>query len=274
MKPNPAAGRRLAASTCGSLLAALVVLSSCSAAPARQAPAPDEAHRLARERMVATQIEGRGVHDPRVLDSMRRVPRHLFVPEAVRDSAYHDTPLPIGFGQTISQPYIVALMTALAAPKAGDRALEIGTGSGYQAAVLSPLVKELYTVELVEPLAAQAAERLARLGYANVTARAGDGYGGWPDRAPFDLIVVTAAPERVPPALLEQLAPGGRMVIPVGRQDEEQWLRVIEKGPDGRTRTRDEIPVRFVPMVPKKDGGGPPSGDAACTGLPATAGPA
>jgi protein-L-isoaspartate(D-aspartate) O-methyltransferase len=180
------------------------------------------------------------------------VPRHLFVPDAQRDAAYLDTPLPIGHGQTISQPYIVALMTELARPRATDRALEIGTGSGYQAAVLSPLVKELSTIEVVEPLATEAKERLAALGYGNVTVRAGDGYAGWPERAPFDVILVTAAPERVPPALLEQLAPGGRMVIPVGRQDDEQWLRVVEKDAGGRIRTREEIPVRFVPMIKKQ----------------------
>jgi len=231
----------------------IVALWACPGAePERQADKPDEAYRIARERMVASQIQARGVSDPRVLDSLRRAPRHLFVPDAQRDAAYLDTPLPIGHGQTISQPYIVALMTALARPRATDRALEIGTGSGYQAAVLSPLVKELSTIELVEPLAVQAKERLAALGYGNVTVRAGDGYAGWPERAPFDVILVTAAPERVPPALLEQLAPGGRMVIPVGRQDEEQWLRVVEKDAGGRIRTREEIPVRFVPMIKKQ----------------------
>jgi len=235
------------------LFSLILFLSSCSCArPAQQAATADEAYRVARERMVASQIQARGVRDPSVLEALRRAPRHLFVPDAQRDDAYLDTPLPIGHGQTISQPYIVALMTELARPKATDRALEIGTGSGYQAAVLSPLVKELFTIELVEPLAAQAKERLAALGYANVTVRAGDGYAGWPERAPFDIILVTAAPERVPPVLLEQLAPGGRMVIPVGRQDEEQWLRVVEKDAGGRIRTREEIPVRFVPMVPRK----------------------
>jgi len=229
-----------------------IAISACAGGVPESQSAPREAaYPLARERMVASQIEARGVRDPRVLDSLRRVPRHLFVPDAQRDDAYLDTPLPIGHGQTISQPYIVALMTELARPRATDRALEIGTGSGYQAAVLSPLVKELFTIELVEPLAAQAKERLAALGYGNVTVRAGDGYAGWPERAPFDVILVTAAPERVPPALLEQLAPGGRMVIPVGRQDEEQWLRVVEKDAGGRIRTREEIPVRFVPMVRK-----------------------
>ena len=237
----------------GVVLALTVVLASCSGqAPVPQAAARDEAYRLARERMVSSQIQARGVRDPKVLDSMRRAPRHLFVPDALREDAYLDTPLPIGHGQTISQPYIVALMTALARPQATDRALEIGTGSGYQAAVLSRLVKELYSIEVVEALAGEARKRLATLGYDNVTVRAGDGYAGWPERAPFDVILVTAAPERVPPALLDQLAPGGRMVIPVGRQDGEQWLRVVEKDAGGRVRTREEIPVRFVPMVPGK----------------------
>ncbi|RPJ73973.1 MAG: protein-L-isoaspartate(D-aspartate) O-methyltransferase, partial [Acidobacteria bacterium] len=169
-------------------LGLILSLSACSAPvpAAGQASSPDDAYRLARERMVASQIQARGVRDTRVLDSMRRAPRHLFVPDAQRDDAYLDTPLPIGHGQTISQPYIVALMTELARPKAGDRALEIGTGSGYQAAVLSPLVKVLFTIEVVEPLAARATETLAGLGYANVTVRAGDGYAGWPERAPFD----------------------------------------------------------------------------------------
>jgi len=202
--------------------------------------------------MVEEQIVARRIRDPAVIAALRAVPRHLFVPASEQPHAYDDGPLPIGHDQTISQPYIVALMTELARPRATDRALEIGTGSGYQAAVLSPLVKELFTIELVEPLAAQAKERLAALGYGNVTVRAGDGYAGWPERTPFDIILVTAAPERVPPALLEQLAPGGRMVIPVGRQDEEQWLRVVEKDAGGRIRTREEIPVRFVPMLPKK----------------------
>jgi len=230
----------------------IVALWACPGAEPERQATPDEAYRIARERMVASQIQARGVRDPRVLDSLRRVPRHLFVPDAQRDAAYLDTPLPIGHGQTISQPYIVALMTELARPRATDRALEIGTGSGYQAAVLSPLVKELSTIEVVEPLATEAKERLAALGYGNVTVRAGDGYAGWPERAPFDVILVTAAPERVPPALLEQLAPGGRMVIPVGRQDDEQWLRVVEKDAGGRIRTREEIPVRFVPMIKKQ----------------------
>lgn len=232
-----------------------LLLALCCASPATdpgsrddQPGQPDDAFQSARERMVTAQIAARGVRDAGVLASMRRAPRHLFVPEAHRNDAYDDTPLPIGHGQTISQPYIVALMTELARPKVTDRALEIGTGSGYQAAVLSPLVKELFTVELVEALAEAARTRLRSLRYENVTVRAGDGYAGWPDRAPFDVILVTAAPEEVPPALIEQLAAGGRMVIPVGGQHEEQRLRVIEKDRSGGVRSRDVIPVRFVPL--------------------------
>jgi protein-L-isoaspartate(D-aspartate) O-methyltransferase len=201
-----------------------------------------------RERMVTDQLQARGVHDPGVLAAMRRVPRHLFVPPEEQAHAYEDRPLPIGHGQTISQPYIVALMTELARPRAGDRALEVGTGSGYQSAVLSGLVGEVFTVEIAEELARAAERRLANLGYANVRTRVGDGYGGWPERAPFDLILVTAAPDHVPPALISQLKPGGRLVIPVGAVYDVQELRLIEKDPAGRVRTQNVIPVRFVPL--------------------------
>jgi protein-L-isoaspartate(D-aspartate) O-methyltransferase len=201
--------------------------------------------------MVAEQIAARDVKDPRVLAAMREVPRHLFVPADQQSSAYDDRPLPIGYGQTISQPYIVALMTELARPKATDRALEIGTGTGYQAAILSRLVAEVYSIEIVEPLAAEARTRLARLGYTNVTSRTGDGYGGWPEKAPFDLIVVTAAPDHVPPPLVAQLKPGGRLVIPVGEVFSVQELVVIEKDASGKTRTEQITPVRFVPLKRK-----------------------
>jgi protein-L-isoaspartate(D-aspartate) O-methyltransferase len=201
-----------------------------------------------RHAMVDTQIAARGVRDERVLAALRAVPRHEFVSEAERPYAYDDHPLPIGHDQTISQPYIVALMTALARPAATDRALEVGTGSGYQAAVLSRLVAHVHTIELEGDLASTARARLARLGYANVTTRQGDGYDGWPDAAPFEIIVVTAAPEVVPPALLAQLKPGGRMVIPVGSVHGVQDLLLIEKHAAGTTTTRSVIPVRFVPL--------------------------
>jgi protein-L-isoaspartate(D-aspartate) O-methyltransferase len=202
-----------------------------------------------RQGMVAEQIAARDVRDPRVLAAMRDVPRHLFVPRDLQRQAYADRPLPIGYDQTISQPYIVALMTELARPRAADRALEVGTGSGYQAAVLSRLVSHVYTIEIVEPLARSAEQRLKTLGYANVTVRAGDGYAGWPDNAPFDIIIVTAAPDHVPAPLLAQLKPGGRLVIPVGPVSAVQELQLIEKDTAGRTRTTRVAPVQFVPLV-------------------------
>ncbi len=222
--------------------------------PSMSVPNPDlqDQFSAARAAMVSQQIAGRGVRDPRVLSAMREIPRHLFVPEADRRDAYEDSPLSIGHGQTISQPYIVALMTELARPRDTDRALEIGTGSGYQAAVLSRLVARVYTIELVEPLAQTARERLERLGYGNITVRQGDGYGGWPEQKPFDVILVTAAPEQVPAPLIEQLAPGGRLVIPVGAMSGVQDLLLIEKDVNGRTTSRNVIPVRFVPLVRKR----------------------
>jgi protein-L-isoaspartate(D-aspartate) O-methyltransferase len=216
-------------------------------------PAQDPLTR-ARLAMVAGQIAARGVKDPRVLDAMRAVPRHEFVPATLREDAYGDSPLPIGHGQTISQPYIVALMTELARPSPSDRVLEVGTGSGYQAAVLSQLVARVFSVELVDPLAQSAASTLRRLGYGNVTVRSGDGYLGWPDEAPFDIIIVTAAPEEVPAALLAQLKPGGRLIVPVGRVWDVQDLQLIEKDATGSVSTRSVIPVRFVPMVKKREG--------------------
>jgi protein-L-isoaspartate(D-aspartate) O-methyltransferase len=202
-----------------------------------------------RQAMVAEQIAGRDVRDTRVLAAMRDVPRHLFVPPDAQRQAYADHPLPIGYGQTISQPYIVALMTELARPRPDDRALEVGTGSGYQAAVLSRLVSHVYTIEIVEPLARTAEQLLKKLGYANATVRAGDGYAGWPDMSPFDIIMVTAAPDHVPAPLLAQLKPGGRLVIPVGPVSAIQELQLIEKDNAGRTRTTRVTPVRFVPLV-------------------------
>jgi len=210
-------------------------------------------HAASRLEMVAGQIVARGVKDARVLAAMREVPRHEFVPPDVRVSAYTDAPLPIGFGQTISQPYIVALMTELARPSAADSVLEVGTGSGYQAAVLSRLVAGVHSIEIVEPLARTAEATLRRLGYANVQVRVGDGYQGWPEAAPFDIIIVTAAPDAVPTALVAQLKPGGRLVIPVGPVGGVQDLLVMDRDATGRTTTRSIIPVRFVPMVQKKE---------------------
>jgi protein-L-isoaspartate(D-aspartate) O-methyltransferase len=203
-------------------------------------------HAEERARMVKAQIEARGVSDPRVLEAMRQVPRHRFVPEDVRELAYADRALPIGHGQTISQPYIVAAMTELLDPKPAGRVLEVGAGSGYQAAVLSRLAREVVTIEIVPELASTARERLASLGYANVTVITGDGYAGLPEKAPFDGILVTAAPDEVPGPLLEQLAVGARLVIPVGRED--QMLRVYQRTEHG-LESRDVFPVRFVPLV-------------------------
>ena len=200
----------------------------------------------ARQQMVRDQIERRGVRDRGVLDAMTRVPRHLFVPEALRGRAYEDGPLPIGHGQTISQPYIVAFMTEAIRPQPTDRVLEIGTGSGYQAAVLALVSREVISIEILPELGESARSRLRELGYDNVTVRIGDGYAGSPDEAPFDAILVTAAPVEVPPGLLEQLKVGGRMVIPVG--DKEQHLLRLTRTSEGFER-ENLLPVRFVPMT-------------------------
>ena len=187
--------------------------------------------------------------DPKVLRAMRQIPRHLLVPEEVRAHAYQNMPLPIGYDQTISQPYIVALMTDLLDVEPDHVVLEVGTGSGYQAAVLSPLVRRVYTIEIVKPLASQASRRLAELGYANVTVRAGDGYAGWPEHAPFDRIIVTAGADHLPQPLVDQLRPGGRMVIPVGRSRNSLDLTVVEKDRRGRIKQRQILPVAFVPLT-------------------------
>ena len=202
-----------------------------------------------REEMVREQIEARGVGQREVLRVMRAVPRHLFVPPEMAPQAYRDHPLPIGEGQTISQPYIVAFMTELLEVDRTLRVLEIGTGSGYQAAVLSPLVKTVYTIEIVRPLGEQATKRLKDLGYKNVEVRIGNGYLGWPEQAPFDRIILTAAPPSIPKALIEQLKPGGRLVAPVGQPFLGRDLVVLEKSPSGKTTTRTVLPVAFVPMV-------------------------
>ena len=201
-----------------------------------------------REKMVREQIQARGVKDPSVLKAMREVARHCFVSSDFREEAYDDHPVPIGMRQTISQPYIVALMTELLRVKPSDRVLEVGTGSGYQSAVLSGLVSRVFTVEIYPSLAEEAGARLASLGYKNVKIRRGDGYFGWKEYAPFDAIIVTAASSEIPPPLLRQLKPGGRMCIPVGGPYQVQKLTLIEKLHDGSISTREVIPVRFVPL--------------------------
>ena len=210
--------------------------------------AQDE-YQAQRERMVREQMENRDIRNREVLRAIRAVPRHLFVPPNLRSMAYADHPVPIGYSQTISQPYIVALMTQMLEPEKGHKALEIGTGSGYQAAVLSPLVKQVYTIEIVPELARSAGALLMQLGCKNVMVKQGDGYRGWPEEAPFDRIILTAAPPEVPQALLDQLKPGGRLVAPVGGSVFGQELVMIDKGADGKIRRNPGIPVRFVPMV-------------------------
>jgi len=198
----------------------------------------------ARKRMVQEQLSGMA---PRILAAMSKVPRHEFVPELSRSLSYEDMPLPIGYGQTISQPYIVALMTGQLDPKPTDRVLEIGTGSGYQAAVLAELVAEICTIEIIEPLALRAAADLERLGYKNVQVRKSDGYAGWPEAAPFDAIIVTCAPEAVPQPLIAQLKDGGRMVIPIGPLSNQELVIFLKHG--NQLKERTVLPVRFVPMT-------------------------
>ncbi|HPC62267.1 MAG TPA: protein-L-isoaspartate(D-aspartate) O-methyltransferase [Verrucomicrobiota bacterium] len=212
---------------------------------------PDQADEFAsaRRRMVAEQLSGygRNITNARVLSVMGRVPRHEFVAKHLQREAYEDYPLPIGYGQTISQPFIVAFMTAQLDPQPSDRILEIGTGSGYQAAILAELAAEVYTIEIIEALANRAAADLKRLGYTNVFVRAGDGYLGWPDKAPFDAIIVTCAPERVPAPLVEQLKEGGRMIIPVGPAGDQELVLLRKR--EGRLERKSVLPVRFVPMT-------------------------
>ncbi len=226
---------------------ALLCAASSAAAQERRAESPA----LTRQRlaMVRDQIAAEGVTDTATLRAMRAVPRHEFVPAELRDRAYGDHPLPIGHGQTISQPYIVAYMTEIIRPRAGMKVLEVGTGSGYQAAVLAELGCTVYTVELFAVLASSARERLHRLGYRDVEVRHADGHFGWAEQAPFDAIVVTAAAGYIPPALIEQLKPGGRMVIPVGSVYGVQNLILVEKRTGGDVRTRNLLPVRFVPLL-------------------------
>ena len=210
----------------------------------------DDPYADARARMVAEQIRARGVRDPRVLEVMARVPRHLFVPPANQAEAYDDHPIAIGFGQTISQPYIVAFMTEALRLEPSHRVLEIGTGCGYQTAVLAELTGEVYSIEVIESLATRARETLDRLGYRDVRLRTGDGYGGWPEHAPYDRVVGAAAPEDIPPALFDQLVDGGILAMPIGVINQE--LQVVRRSGD-RLTTLATMPVRFVPMVRQPD---------------------
>ena len=229
---------------------ALLVGSLACLPPTALAAEPDtlDAYQEIRQEMVRTQIAARGVKDPRVLDAMRTVKRHRFVSSSQTDAAYTDRPLPIGHGQTISQPFIVAYMTELARVEADDRVLEIGTGSGYQSAVLAEIADSVYTIEIVPDLASSADERLNDLGYQNIIVKHADGYYGWPEHAPYDAIVVTAASEHIPPPLIEQLRNGGRMVIPVGTPFRTQTLMLVTKE-GGEIKTRSLTPVRFVPFT-------------------------
>ncbi|HYH43407.1 MAG TPA: protein-L-isoaspartate(D-aspartate) O-methyltransferase [Burkholderiales bacterium] len=206
----------------------------------------DDVARITRETRAET---GRETLSPRVMEALRRVPRHKLVPASEEGSAYRNRPLGIGLGQTISQPFIVALMTDLLDVKPGDKILEVGTGSGYQAAVLAELGARVHTIEILEPLGREAAGRLAALGYRSIVTRIGDGYRGWPTEAPFDSIIVTAAAREIPPALVEQLKPGGKLVIPIGESGGAQNLYLAEKQPDGRLARRHILGVRFVPLT-------------------------
>ncbi len=199
--------------------------------------------------MVAGQIQAREVKDPNVLKAMRTVPRHAFIPSNVQRQAYYDYPLPIGEGQTISQPYIVAFMTEALKLDPNSKVLEIGTGSGYQAAVCAEIAREVYTIEIVPELAKSAAKQLKKLGYRNVFVRAGDGYFGWPEKAPFDAIIGTAAAGRIPPALIEQLKGGGRMILPLRGRLGFEYLELVSKDKKGRVQRKKVMPVRFVPMT-------------------------
>lgn len=206
-------------------------------------------YQLLRQAMIENQIIDRGVSDERVIKAMNDVPRHLFVKESLRDLAYADGPLPIGHNQTISQPYIVAYMTEILQPDTHHTVLEVGTGSGYQAAILSKLVNHVYSIEIIPELGKEAASRLDKLGYDNVTVKIGDGYNGWEEHAPFDRIIVTAAPEQIPKKLVDQLKSGGLMILPVGKTSFGQDMRIVKKDRTGQVTTKETIPVRFVPMI-------------------------
>jgi protein-L-isoaspartate(D-aspartate) O-methyltransferase len=229
------------------IVAQFLILVAVAATGCGQMAPPVSEFAAQRQGMVERQLKGRGIKDERVLAAMGKVPREAFVPSESRDASYEDGPLPIGYDQTISQPYIVAFMTEQLRLKPSDRVLEIGTGSGYQAAILAELVSEIYSVEIVEPLARAADVMLQRLGYKNVHVKIGDGYKGWPEAAPFDAIIVTCAPDKVPQPLTDQLKDGGRMVIPVGERFAQQ-LYLLEKK-NGQLKESVTLPVRFVPMV-------------------------
>ena len=230
------------------LIPCLIVIPGCSA-DSRGGPSFTDPQRQAeRDRMVDEQIIPRGIKDPTVLAAMRRIPRHRFVPAFYSAFAYGDGPLPIGYGQTISQPSLVALMTEALALQGAKKVLEVGTGSGYQAAVLAEIVPTVFTIEIVEPLATEAAQTLAELGYRNIHTRVGDGYQGWPEEAPFDAIIVTAAPDHVPQPLLDQLVVGGRLILPVGKVFQE--LALYRRTKEGYDRTVLTL-VRFVPLIHK-----------------------
>ncbi len=217
----------------------------------KEEKSPEEIYTERRERMVESQIQARGVKDNLVLDAVRKVPRHLFVAEGLREVAYTDGPLPIGEGQTISQPYIVALMTELLGLKGGEKVLEIGTGSGYQSAILAEIAKEVYTIEIICPLAEMAEKRLKEMEYKNITVTCADGYQGWTEYAPFDAVIVTAAPDHIPQPLVDQLKIGGKLVIPVGELFQE--LVVVTRTEKGIEKEKN-IPVRFVPMTGEAEG--------------------
>ena len=225
----------------------------CCALPSQGSDFDAARHRMVEEVSAdaasTSSYSGTSVLSPDVITAIKKVERHRFVPAGLSAVAYLNRPLPIGYGQTISQPFIVALMTDLMRVKAGDRVLEIGTGSGYQAAVLAEIAGSVYSIEIIEPLGKQAGERLKSLGYGNVKTRIGDGYYGWPEAAPFDAIMVTAAASHVPPPLIRQLKPGGRMVIPLGTQFMTQYLMLVEKQQDGTVTSRQILPVRFVPLT-------------------------
>ncbi len=242
------AGRPVVVALLGALTASAAVLSLLAPPASAQRAEPDTLWE-ARARLVAEQLVPYGILDSATLAAMAAVPRHEFVPPDVRRFAYENTPLPIGRGQTISQPYVVAAMTQLIRPRPGMRVLEVGTGSGYQAAVLAEAGCRVWTIEIFGELAAEAAARLRRLGYTRVAVRHGDGYAGWPEEAPFDAVVVTAGADSIPPPLLDQLAPGGRLVMPVGDPRVYQRLVLAEKDSAGRIAMRELEPVRFVPLL-------------------------